>query len=516
VIRISVVVPARNEERLIGACLDSLLRQDYPGSIQIIVVDNDSSDRTAELARRAGVRVVHEPRAGYTMALAAGFRAADGDVVATTDADTEVPSDWISWLVREYELHPEVVAVGGAIRFRDPNRRGWLFTRLLLPLVIRVDAANPAGAHLWGANFSVRREVFEQAGGWNTDFNLQADTELSERLRRFGRVVLLRDLSVSTSCRRWNRSLFSGIFLYASNFAWFQIARRPLWRAFPEIREAEAVPRARPVPAWVTGRAGAMAAVAAVLIGVGGYDTFAPWSNAFGRTYWEAATHRRVVALTFDDGPNGPSTSQVLDILKREHVHATFFLIGENVRLYPALAARIVREGHAVGNHSDTHPPGFALEPSPVLRAQLERAEETIHAATGIYPILFRPPQGIRSPWLMRVLEQDSLVTVTWDDAPGDWLHYSARHLVASAVHSARPGAIILLHDGLNLEHPADRHATVAALPEIIHRLRAEGYEFVTVPELLGCRPELTHPFTLARGETSPDDSPHARGRAGI
>ncbi len=495
--RVSIVVPARNEEDLLPSCLEALLNQDYAGPIEIIVVDNGSADRTAERAREFAVTVVTEPRHGYVIALARGFSVATGDIVATTDADTVPPRDWISTLVREYEEHPDVVAVGGEIYFREPNWKGWLFTRCILPPLNRWDRSNPAGAHLWGANFSVRREVFERAGGWNMNFNLQCDTELSERLRRFGRVVLLDRLAVSTSCRRWNQSFLRSVFLYASNFVWLQIAGRPLWRGFPEIREpamAAEGPSLWLLPRgfiWRSARRGTVAALLAALVALGGYDTFAPWSNAFGKTYWEGATTQRVVALTFDDGPNGPFTDAVLDILRRERVKATFFLIGKNARLYPEVAARIAREGHVIGNHTDSHPAAFALEPARYLRREIDRAETSIHAATGAYPHLFRPPQGIRSPWLMQVLAKDSLVAVTWDDAPGDWVPYSAAKLTSATVARAHPGAIILLHDGLNLARRPDRSATVEALPGIIDRLRAEGYRFVTVPELLGDAPTL-------------------------
>jgi len=348
----------------------------------------------------------------------------------------------------------------------------------------------------------VRREVFERAGGWNMKFNLQCDTELSERLRRFGRVVLLERLAVSTSCRRWNRSFLLSVFLYVSNFIWLQIAGRPLWRDFPEIREGRATPGAL---IWSTTRTGTLVALLGSLVALGGYDTFAPWSNAFGKTYWEGPTEQRVVALTFDDGPNGPFTDAVLDILRSERVKATFFLIGRNARLYPEVAARIAREGHVIGNHTDSHPPGFALEPTPYLRTEIDRAEKSIHAVTGVYPHLFRPPQGIRSPWLMQVLAKDSLVTVTWDDAPGDWVPYSASRLASATIAHAHPGAIILLHDGLNLARHPDRSAVVDALPTIIDRLRKEGYRFVTVPELLRSSPTLNRwPMTQpARGTAS-------------
>lgn len=504
---VSVVVPARNEEELLSSCLEALTTQDYLGPLEIIVVDNGSTDRTSEVARRFGVTVVSEPRHGYVLALARGFSISTGTVVATTDADTVPPRNWISRLAREYADHPETVAVGGEIFFREPNWKGWLFTRCLLPILNRVDRVNPAGAHLWGANFSVRREVFQRAGGWNLDFNLQCDTELSERLRRFGRVVLLESLSVSTSCRRWNRSFLRSLFLYASNFLWLQVAHRPLWQGFPEIRERPATrltsgrASADEVwnfssflwvgPSWKAARTGTVVAFIAGLVAFGGYNTFAPWSNAFGKTYWQAATKRRVVALTFDDGPNGAFTTKVLDILRRERVRATFFLIGMNARRYPQVAARIAREGHVIGNHTDSHPAGFALSPARNIRSEIDRAEVSIHAATGVYAHFFRPPQGIRSPWLMRVLERDSLVTVTWDVAPRDWEPYSAQRLAETTIAHAHPGAIILLHDGLNLSRHPDRSATVAALPKIIHRLREEGYQFVTVSELLRSRPAL-------------------------
>ena len=410
---VSIVVPARNEEDLLPTCLEAIRAQDYAGPIQIIVVDNGSTDRTAQRAADLGVTVVNEPRHGYVIALARGFSIATGDIVATTDADTVPPRNWISTLVREYEERPDVVAVGGEIFFREPNWKGWLFTRCILPPLNRWDRANPAGAHLWGANFSVRRDVFERAGGWNMKFNLQCDTELSERLRRFGRVVLLDRRAVSTSCRRWNQSFVRSVFLYASNFLWLQIAGRPLWRGFPEIRET--VPDSRVMSfgvlpwsfSWKSARNGTVVALLSSLVLLGGYDTLTPWSNAFGKTYWEGTTKERIVALTFDDGPNGPFTDAVLDILRRERVKATFFLIGKNARLYPEVAARIAREGHVIGNNTASHPAGSAHHPPPYHRPAIHRAHDTIPTPTRASTHLFRPPQGIRSPWMMQVLAKD-------------------------------------------------------------------------------------------------------------
>jgi len=479
---VSIVVPAYNEVDLLPACLGSLMAQDYAGPIEILVIDNASTDDTAAVARALGVRVVAEPLRGYGRALRRGFQAASGDIIAATDADTIVPTDWISRFADTYDANPDVVAVGGAIHFADANLKGQILTRGLLPILDRIDRANPAGPHLWGANLSVLRTAFDKCGGWNPEFSFQADTELSERLRTVGRVVLLPDVGVYTSSRRWNHALLSNMFQSVSNYAWFHITGKPLWHEFPAIRDGGRPQPWRPLGlaprAWAAG-------VAALFVGFLGYGAISPWSNAFGHTYWTSHTHQKVIALTFDDGPEDPYTSEVLAVLEREHVRATFFLVGENLVRDPGPARRMALDGDAIGNHTENHTAAFALEPERAQAADVDLAERTIHEVTGQYPRFFRPPQGLRSPWMMGLLARDSLVTVTWDDAPRDWEKHTPDALVRSTLAQAHPGAIVLLHDGLNLDHRADRSATVEALPAIIEQLRAKGYEFVTLPELL-------------------------------
>src|SRR5262252_1603558 len=477
-----VVVPAHNEEMLLGRCLDALLAQDYPGEIEITVVDNASVDRTAEVARGRGIRVIDEPERDYCRALIRGFAAARGDIIALTDADTVVPPHWISTLVRAYE--DGVVAVGGGVVFERPNLKGWFVAKVFVPAFNWLDRHDPHGPHLWGSNFSVRRDAFERIGGWNREYSLEVDSEISERLRKVGRVRVLASINVLTSSRRWNRALLSNLYLYVSNYVWMKLLRRPLWRDFPVVRDG-APPRRRVgvALAWAVG----------LLLFAGlGFATFAPRSSLFGKTYWRGDTNRKIVALSFDDGPNEPHTSRVLDILQHEHIHATFFLVGVNVRRYPDVAARIVRDGHVVGNHSEYHHIPFALESTPELETDVSSAEETIRDATGRLPRLFRPPQGLRSPWLMGVLARDSLINVTWDDAPGDWDPLPVKTIVERTVDAARPGSIILLHDGMNATHGADQSETVQALPGIIAGLASRGFRCVTLPELLHCPATLS------------------------
>lgn len=478
---VSIVVPAYNEEALLPRCLEALLAQKYPGKIDITVVDNASTDRTAEVARRCGVKVVHEPQRDYCRALIKGFAEARGDIVALTDADTLVPPDWISGLVAGYQ--DGVVAVGGNVVFEKPNWKGWLLAKVLVPAFNWLDRHDPRGPHLWGSNFSVRRTAFERIGGWNPAYSLEVDSEISERLRTIGRVRVLASVKVQTSARRWNRALVHNLFIYVANYLWMKLLARPLFRDFPVIRD-ESPPRRRRLRMGL--------AVGGLMVAGLTFTAFWPRSSMFGKTYWRGDPAGKVVALSFDDGPNEPYTSRVLDILKREHVRATFFLVGENVRHYQTTAARIVEDGHVVGNHSDHHHIPFALESESELQKDVSAAEETIRSATGQLPRLFRPPQGLRSPWLMGVLERDSLITVNWDDAPGDWDPLPVRTIVDRTVSSARPGSIILLHDGMNAQHGADQSETVKALPAIIRGLRARGFEFVTLPELLHCPATLT------------------------
>jgi peptidoglycan/xylan/chitin deacetylase (PgdA/CDA1 family) len=501
------VVPAYNEEDLLPRCLEALIGQRGGRPHEIIVVNNASTDGTAAVARAYGVRVVDEPVRGYSRALARGFAAATGDVIASTDADSEVPRDWIARLVAAYRSDPSIVAVGGAIRFTDPNLKGRIFTDLLLPLIDHVDWSNPRGPHLWGANLSIRRDAFLRVGGFNPHFSLQADSEISERLRAEGRVVLLPDLRVKSSSRRWNQAFWSSGLLFGMNFVWYHAFRRPMCREFPAIRETPANRDAAAIPAQagpgangvvaggVRGRAGRLAGLLlgfVTALGLTVYSACIPRSNAFGHTVWNVPTSRRVVALTFDDGPNSRCTPRILEILRQEHVHATFFLIGSNVRREPEVAAAIVRDGNVVGNHSDSHPYGFAWRSTSFLSAELAGAEKSVEAATGVYPRFFRPPNGLRSPWLMQTLKRDSLTAITWDDAAGDWDPMAPDEIVRRTVARAHPGSIILLHDGMNLQLHPDQTQTVEALPGIIRELRSQGYEFVTVPELLGRAPYLS------------------------
>jgi peptidoglycan/xylan/chitin deacetylase (PgdA/CDA1 family) len=202
--------------------------------------------------------------------------------------------------------------------------------------------------------------------------------------------------------------------------------------------------------------------------------------TAAGRCLSHGPRDRREVALTFDDGPLPPYTGQILDVLERYGAPATFFCVGMNAGPHAEELARMREQGHGLGNHTWSHP--FLPELSrPQLAEQIDRTQEAIAAAGGgPAPTLMRPPYGSRTPTVLGWLAGLVRTTVLWDVAPDDWAMPGAEVIAQGVLHRARPGSIVLLHDG-----GGDRAQTVAALPPIIEGLLARGFRFVLVEDLL-------------------------------
>jgi peptidoglycan/xylan/chitin deacetylase (PgdA/CDA1 family)/glycosyltransferase involved in cell wall biosynthesis len=482
--RISVIIPAHNEEAMIHSTLESLQNQDYRGPVEIIVVDNKSTDNTAAVARWWGARVVREDRKGYIYALMSGFENATGDILITTDADTVVPPNWVSTLVRAFEKDPRVVAAGSIVEFCDANWKGKFFARCILPVALAYDRLCFSYPHLWGASMAVRRDAFIEAGGWTGKFNLHADADLSRRIAKVGKVVMIKGLKVSTSARRFNSGLLANLLVYGGNFLGLQILHRPI---FFNFRDARPAVRGGPGSSFNLKKGVAVCSIilAFALWGLSTHARAWSYEHLSGTYIKHVATQEKVIALTFDDGPNEPYTSRVLQILHENGVRATFFLIGENVESFPRAAREIVRQGHVIGNHSYSHPFFLVMEPSGYEARQIEAAERILEKVTGAHCTLFRPPGGFRTPWLLRVAARHGLTAVGWSEDASDWNHVSSAEIAARIIRNAKPGNIILLHDGLNLKHGVDRSDTIKALPRIITTLKARGYRFVTVPELL-------------------------------
>lgn len=204
-----------------------------------------------------------------------------------------------------------------------------------------------------------------------------------------------------------------------------------------------------------------------------------PWVVSSGPAH-------QAVALTFDDGPNPVYTREILQVLRDYDVKATFFVVGANVAKHPEVATEIVQEGHELGNHSMTHRYALPFELPHQIRGDYRQAQQAIWEAAGVSPRLYRAPHGRVSPWMAWALRREGARLVRWDVSPGDWQDVSPEVIVQRVLDRARPGSIILLHDGLDLDDKADRRVIVQALPDLIEGLLDQGYLLMTVGELLG------------------------------
>ena len=209
-----------------------------------------------------------------------------------------------------------------------------------------------------------------------------------------------------------------------------------------------------------------------------------PTSFLYGEVNYQGPPGQKLVALTFDDGPNPPFTLQILDILDAYNVQATFFLIGKNVEAYPELARKIVERGHQVGNHSYTHPDLLKLDREQVAQ-EIDATTAIIRSATGVSPRVFRPPHGFRDPVVLEKARERYLQVVQWSVMARDWRRPGAQVIADRIVQKVKNGSIILLHDGDGVNHGGDRSQSVAATELIIKKLHAQGYRFVSVDELL-------------------------------
>ncbi|MCX8125962.1 MAG: polysaccharide deacetylase family protein [Dehalococcoidia bacterium] len=411
----------------------------------------------------------------------AGAYAARGEIIVQADADTIYPPDWLSRIINNFHTHPRAVAVAGRYVYSDPPR--WAFLEYALRILSNFISMLFARRLIFvsGSNFAFRRDAFLRVGGYKTDTFSPDQLGLANRLSKFGSIIYDYLLVVSTSSRRVQKPFFVvlseglnistravGHFLM---FLWDRLgltfSRRPAWLK----------PLATSVPL-------------VMVISFVSYGYFVPGSQVFGHVYYQDKSQKYTIALTFDDGPNEPYTSQVLDILDRYDVKATFFLIGMNVERYPEVARRILASGHVIGNHSYSHDANHALHPYPI--SDIRKGQHSIYNATGVIPHLYRPPHGKKTPWELKQIREENLVEVTWSISANEAMIKSPQALAKAITDRERDGRIILLHDGYGTEHGtknADKSLTVAALPLIIEKLQQDGYRFVTVPQLFNIRP---------------------------
>jgi peptidoglycan-N-acetylglucosamine deacetylase len=215
-----------------------------------------------------------------------------------------------------------------------------------------------------------------------------------------------------------------------------------------------------------------------------GYQSMSPTGQWYGSTFTGLARGSKQLALTFDDGPNDPHTLKLLEVLAHHNVRATFFLIGRYVRERPDLVREIARAGHAIGNHTFTHPL-LIFQSEAAIRQQLSDCRAAIHDAVGEQSSLFRPPFGGRRPAVLRIARELGLEPVMWNATGHDWNAQSAAQIEGNVSRQIRGGDVILLHDGGHKQVGADRSQTVIAADHLIARYKDQSYEFVSIPEMM-------------------------------
>lgn len=223
------------------------------------------------------------------------------------------------------------------------------------------------------------------------------------------------------------------------------------------------------------------AALGVSVLGGAVHGAFHRNSPFFGRALGKIESDRKVVALTFDDGPNPNATPLILDTLAEKGVRATFFVLGSHAERWPELVRRISHEGHQIGNHGYFHRKLQFKSPFYVSR-DIRLGIRAIKRAGVAAPRYFRAPHGFRSPWTTPIASSYGERTVGWSLGVWDSDRPGVDEIVRRTVEGVTPGSIVLLHDGDGYNPDGDRLQTAAALPRIIDALKDEGYEFQTLP----------------------------------
>jgi len=202
------------------------------------------------------------------------------------------------------------------------------------------------------------------------------------------------------------------------------------------------------------------------------------------------AITNKVVALSFDDGPNPIYTTSILKTLQENNAKATFFVVGSNAKQYPNLLKEELANGNDIGNHTYTHP-NLSKASNATIEKEITKTNEAIYEAVHVYPVLFRPPFGTSSADVNQIINKLGMRKVTWDYMVNDYdaNKTTTEKIASQVIANVHPGAIITMHDGYT-----NREKTAAALPIIISALKKQGYTFVTVSEILHTNPYQKNP----------------------
>ncbi len=501
--KFSVVIPARNEENYIRATIKSIKDQDYTGFVEIIVVDNASIDKTAEVAKSLGAKVVTEMRVGLPRARDTGRNAAVGDIIVYVDADTLLPSNYITVTAEVFKGNDRIVATSNPLTLTDGTP--WMnfccsfFFDIIFPIQNFLLATLGLSHQVIGGNFAVRSKSLDEIGGFDTTIEFYGeDLAISKHLSKIGKIKIIPSLYGSTSARRLaSQGTLRTFGLYFKNFFTVLLLNKGsdgtllknllkyislifiviiffkythLWRIIGRDKDQS-------IEYFLS-------IVGIYLI----YGFFYSKSVLYGRVFSQFIVASPIVSFTFDDGPS-PSTKKILAILKKENIKATFFVVGKQIDKYPEIAKQIIDEGHCIGNHSLNHSYTLPFQSSSKIMNEVNKTQSKIDALTNkddnINKKLFRPPHGWRTPWMMKALNSHGYSVITWDVSLDYLPNVSTQFIYNRVVKHTRPGSIVLFHDSIFGSPNDDRNNLVEALPSIIKTLKEKGYSFARIDKML-------------------------------
>ncbi|OQA93648.1 MAG: Peptidoglycan-N-acetylglucosamine deacetylase [Microgenomates group bacterium ADurb.Bin219] len=477
--KISIVIPAYNEEDYLGYCLESLANQDFPKKdYEIIVVDNASTDSTVKIAKNFKARIVKEPKKGVVFARQKGTLSAKGKIIVSFDADSEAPRDWLKRIFRHFQKDPRIIAVGGFYFQPGIRLTSKIYHEMFLSSSISLSASLLGYPYLISAsNFAFKKAAFIKAGGYPLNAGRTADqSSFIRRLKKVGKIIFDPKLTIRTSARRTKGRLLASIVKDGLTYtfldpAFYKLTKKHLPGEVPDIRKTPKTPLFLPLFFLLT----------ASLLILSGFNP----KKVSGKIYRQAnQPERKEVSLTFDDGPNEIGTPSVLAALEEYQLPATFFFVGKNIQGNEEILKQVAHKGHAIGNHSYRHQK--LTFKSEELKKEVDLTEKEIFSVINRKPRLFRSPYGFLSLYSVSLLEKEGYQIIGWSVDPQDYKkNKTAQEIAAAILKEVRPGAIILLHDGREIKDGSDYRVTTEALKEVIPSLLAQNYRFVTLPELL-------------------------------
>lgn len=507
---ISIVIPAYNEAYVLDKCLTSLAAQKHTKPFEVIVVDNASSDETPQIAHRYNVRVISEKVIGVCAARQAGLSAASGEIIISTDADCEFPEGWLMHIENTFSRQDDVGLLVGTYRFMDtslPNRLLAAWERL----AVRLHYAWGWQWYVSAANLAYRKKLFT---GYDTRLGSGGDElYVVAQLKHRGRITFDVTNPVLTSARRLHGRFFATLLKdfglkYIGGYWVSRFGKGA--RIHPAHFRASNIQRSSILPAvigslllcclvlgvfwgatylvmWLLTSMHSFTTIlgyTALALGGLAYITFWPRSQLVLPSPWQIRTKEKQIALTFDDGPNEPYTSQIAEIIESHGGRATFFQCGTLVSQMPGTTKKLVRAGHTIGNHTYDHSFWTLWRPHQLLKS-IQHTNQDIIAASGSKVRFFRSPWLAKTPAVSWAVHKAGMTPVAGTFISlREVLQPDGVHMARRSLKKIKPGTILILHDSRET-HRGNRSETVRAVSRLCDALVTDGYRLVSLDELL-------------------------------